>query len=129
MHIEHIAIWTADLERLRDFYENHFGAKAGPRYVNAAKQFESYFLSFESGARLEIMRKPTVQADLVVGVTERSGHAHFAFAVGSRERVDAMTKRMADAGCSVVEGPRTTGDGYYESVVLDPDGNRIELTI
>jgi len=127
MHIEHVAIWTADLERLRIFYESHFGAIAGPHYFNTAKQFESYFLRFESGARLELMQAP----NLVSTPTgpRRSGYAHLAFALGSRERVCELTTRLAAAGCPIVDGPRVTGDGYFESVVLDPDGNRIELTV
>jgi lactoylglutathione lyase len=129
MHIEHVAIWTADIERLRTFYEIHFFAAVGSRYVNTRKQFESYFLTFESGARLEIMSKPTVQLGAAPAGVERGGFAHIAVALGSRERVVEMTERLAAAGCPVVDGPRVTGDGYFESVVLDPDGNRLELTV
>ena len=127
MHIEHVAIWTKDLERLRTFYESHFGAIVGPRYVNTAKQFESYFLRFESGARLEIMQTGSLES----APMERQccGYAHIAFALGSRERVCEATARLAAAGCPILDGPRVTGDGYFESVVLDPDGNRIELTV
>jgi len=127
MHIEHIALWTADLERLRTFYESQFGAIAGPRYVNTAKQFESYFLCFESGARLELMQ--TANLESTPTGHERCGYAHVAFALGGGERVCEMTARLAAAGCPIVDGPRVTGDGYFESVVLDPDGNRIELTV
>jgi lactoylglutathione lyase len=129
MHIEHVAIWTSDLDRLRSFYVNYFGAKAGPRYVNVAKRFESLFLRFESGPRLEIMHRSGGQAGVLAGDIEHAGIAHIALALGSREHVDEMTARLAAAGCPIVDGPRVTGDGYYESVVLDPEGNRIELTI
>lgn len=128
MHIEHVAIWTSNLERLRTFYESHFGAIVGPRYVNTAKQFESYILRFESGARLEIMHKPVLEPQSAQTGQDRAGYAHIAFALGSRERVCEMTVRLTAAGCPILDGPRLTGDGYFESAVLDPDGNRIELT-
>jgi lactoylglutathione lyase len=127
MKIEHVAIWTEDLERLRRFYENYFGASANAGYRNAAKQFESYFLSFPEGARLEIMHSPKVAQKY----EERqwSGYAHIAFSVGSQEQVDALTRRLQEDGYQLLDGPRVTGDGYYESLFLDPDGNRIEITI
>jgi lactoylglutathione lyase len=127
MHIEHVAIWTSDLERLRTFYESHLGARVGPRYVNTAKEFESYLLRFESGACLEIMHKPALDQPSAPPGKDRAGYAHIAFALGSRERVREMTVRLASAGCPIVDGPRVTGDGYFESAVPDPDGNRIEL--
>jgi lactoylglutathione lyase len=130
MHIEHVAIWTADLERLRAFYERHFGATAGPKYVNAGKGFASYFLRFESGARLELMTKAeVVPREPAAAAAVPSGYAHLAIAVGARVRVDELTTRLRGAGYTVIDGPRTTGDGYYEGVVLDPDGNRIEITV
>jgi lactoylglutathione lyase len=126
MHIEHIAIWTHDLGRLKAFYETYFDGKANDKYVNAEKQFESYFLAFASGARLEIMHAPDA--------TQSSGntctsYAHLAFATGSEARVDALTARLRKDGYRIVSGPRRTGDGYYESCVLDPDGNRVEITV
>jgi lactoylglutathione lyase len=128
MKIEHMAIWTVDIERLRLFYETYFAATSNARYVNAAKQFESYFLSFPEGARLEIMHSPHIQpreqADL-----QWTGYAHLAFSVGSCEQVDALTSRLKNDGYRLLDGPRLTGDGYYESLFLDPDGNRIEITI
>lgn len=129
MHIEHIAIWTKNLERLRAFYEQYFQARAGEKYVNPGKQFESYFLSFASGSRLELMTRPdiTLAADDVE--TQSSGYIHLAISVGSKEQVDLLTGRLRQDGYRVVDGPRRTGDGYYESVVLDPDGNRVEITI
>jgi len=127
-HIEHLAIWTADLERLRAFYERHFGARAGARYRNPAKQFESYFLSFDSGARLELMSRPSMApAPLATPAVTPSGFAHLALSVGSRARVDQLTAQLREAGVPILDGPRQTGDGYYESVALDPDGNRIEI--
>ncbi|WP_320052384.1 VOC family protein [uncultured Acetobacteroides sp.] len=125
MHIDHIAIWTTDIERMKNFYSTHFGCKASARYDNRQKQFSSYFLTFGSGARIEIMQR--VDVTEVVG-KESIGLAHFAVTVGTAQQVDLLTQKMEEAGVTVASYPRTTGDGYYESVVLDPDGNRIELT-
>ncbi|GIV95985.1 MAG: glyoxalase [Herpetosiphonaceae bacterium] len=126
MRIEHIALWTSRLEELKAFYETYFGARAGEKYINPTKQFESYFLSFSDGARLELMRVPGIAGDR--RRDEQAGYHHIAFAVGSREQVDALTERLRGDGYRVVGEPRRTGDGYYESVVLDPDGNRVEIT-
>ncbi len=128
MRIEHVALWTSDLERARAFYALWFGATAGARYENPAKGFASYFLTLDGGARLELMQATRIGGEPPAG-SERLGWAHIALALGSREAVDALTERMVEAGVVRVDGPRTTGDGYYESVVLDPDGNRIELTV
>ncbi|WP_407506178.1 VOC family protein [Vibrio parahaemolyticus] len=117
MKIEHIAIWTERLEELKAFYEKYFNAVSNDKYHNPTKQFSSYFLSFESGVRLELMSM------------EVTGLAHFAFALGSELAVDQLTKTLVDDGYQWIDGPRYTGDGYYESCVLDPDGNRIELTV
>jgi lactoylglutathione lyase len=129
VRIEHVALWTRDLERLRDFYVRHFGAQPGAAYRNPAKAFESCFLEFDGGARLELMR--TAQLDLVDAPAgaQRHGLTHFALSVGSATRVDEITNELRATGHSVLDGPRRTGDGYYESVVLDPDGNRIEITV
>ena len=127
MRIEHVALWTQDLERLRAFYERYFAATAGARYENARKQFQSYFLAFEDGARTELMCSPRVDGPGAGG--ERIGYAHLAVSLGSEAAVNALTERLRADGYAVVDGPRRTGDGYYESVVLDPDGNRIELTV
>ena len=127
--IEHVALWTRDVERLQDFYVRHFGARAGAPYRNPAKGFDSCFLEFEGGARLEIMRTTQLElADAPPGA-QRRGLTHIAVGVGSEARVDALTSELRAAGFGVVEDPRRTGDGYYESVVLDPDGNRIEITV
>jgi lactoylglutathione lyase len=129
MHLEHVAIWTADLERLKTFYETYFGASAGPLYTNPARQFRSYFLSFGSGARLELMQMPTIPATQNDPERQFTGLIHLAFGVGSEAGVEALTDRLRRDGYRVLDGPRRTGDGYYESVILDPDGNRIEITI
>jgi lactoylglutathione lyase len=129
MHIEHVAIWTHDLERLKAFYEKYFQATAGAKYVNPAHQFESYFLTFSSGARLEIMQMPGVPPSKNDPAAQFTGYTHLALSLSSMAHVDALTARLRAAGYRVLDGPRTTGDGYYESVVLDPDGNRLELTV
>jgi lactoylglutathione lyase len=126
MRVEHVAVWTRDPERLRTFYERWFGATAGERYERRETGFVSYFLSFGDGARLELMARPDVP-ELRDSPEQAIGLTHLAFAVGSEERVDELTAELAAAGVEVLDGPRRTGDGYYESVVLDPDGNRIEL--
>jgi lactoylglutathione lyase len=128
MKIEHIAIWTRDLERVRKFYEQYFGAKAGEKYINQKKQFESYFLSFEGGARLELMQMPGIPENSNDVHKQFIGLVHIALTTGSRHRVDTLTEELRAAGYEVVGEPRTTGDGYYESVVLDPEGNRLEIT-
>jgi lactoylglutathione lyase len=121
LRIEHVALWTGRLERLRAFYETYLGATAGAKYTNPGRGFESYFLSFASGARLELMRQ--------AGREAAPGHGHVAFALGAKQAVDKLTARLAADGYRVVDGPRWTGDGYYEAVALDPDGNRVELTV
>jgi lactoylglutathione lyase len=126
--IEHLALWTADVDRLAAFYESYFGARAGPRYRNAAKGFESRFVSFAGGARIELMRTTTLSPLTVPRGAQRMGLTHIALAVGSEADVDQRTNRLRTDGYEVLDGPRRTGDGYYESVVLDPDGNRLELT-
>ncbi len=128
MHIEHFAIYTSDLERLVAFYSTYFGAVVGPKYTNPRRQFQSYFLSFASGARLEVMTLPELDAPQSSGYP-LAGYTHLAMALGSEAAVDAMTARLRSDGYVVASGPRRTGDGYYESVVLDPDGNQIELTV
>ena len=129
MPIHHIAIWTRDLEALRTFYETYFAASCGPKYTNPQKGFESYFLSFGAGARLEIMCMPGIPDSRNDPLAQFTGLIHFAVSVGSEQAVDELTARLEQDGCRVVSPPRTTGDGYYESVVLDPDGNRVEITL
>lgn len=126
MRIEHVAMWVNDLERMRAFYETYFRASANEKYTNHHKRFESYFLTFpDSTCRLELMRRP----DLHGTPRESIGYAHLAFALGSKEAVDTLTGRLQSDGYTLLDGPRTTGDGYYESVFFDPEQNKLELTI
>lgn len=129
MHIEHIALWTKDIERLRAFYQTYFNAAAGEKYTNSNKGFQSYFLTFPSGPRLEIMHIPSVPESKDDVKVQFTGYIHIAFSVGSKAAVDHLTHQLQKDGYSLLDGPRTTGDGYYESVILDPDGNRVEITI
>lgn len=126
MHIEHIAMYVKDLEKTRDFFIKYFEAKSNSGYHNPTTDFRSYFLTFNDGARLEIMNKPNI-ADESKELL-RTGYAHIAFRLGSKEAVDEMTQRLKDDGYEVVSGPRTTGDGYYESCIIAVEGNRIEIT-
>jgi lactoylglutathione lyase len=128
MKIEHIAIWAKDIEQLKDFYVRYFNAAPGEKYFNPKKNFESYFLNFESGCRLEIMQMPGIPDSANDIYKQFSGLIHFAIATGSNAAVDSLTESLRSNGYEVVGEPRTTGDGYYESVVLDPEGNRIEIT-
>ena len=135
MKIEHIAIWVKDIDKVCEFYRKYFGGVVQSLYHNPTKQFTSRFVTFEDGTRLEIMHRP----DITVGTLNRDcmfhveqeylGYAHLSFSVGSKEEVDSLTQQMSNDGIQVVGQPRTTGDGYYESVVLDPEGNRVEITI
>jgi len=127
MRIEHVAIWTTDLGRCKHFYTSYFGATAGTHYLNPAKGFESCFLSFEGGARLEAMTTTSLSLTQLSPGEQRLGLTHLAISVGSERTVDELTKRLRSDGISIVDGPRRTGDGYYESVVIDPGGNRVEI--
>ncbi|KZD45065.1 glyoxalase/bleomycin resistance/extradiol dioxygenase family protein [Bacillus cereus] len=126
MKIEHVAIWVNNLEVMRDFYKQYFNGEANGLYHNPKKQFESYFITFEGGARLELMRQVGIDDNTQ---TQTVGYAHMAFSVGSKEKVNQLTDKLREAGYPLLNGPRTTGDGYYESVVSDPEGNQIEITI
>ncbi|OCL26894.1 hypothetical protein U472_05240 [Orenia metallireducens] len=128
MRIEHIAIWTNNLERLKEFYIKYFNATAGDKYINESKSFESYFLSFDQGCRLEIMHKPSIPENSNNVYDQYLGLIHFAISVGSKSKVLAITERLREDGYEIIGEPRTTGDGYFESVILDPDRNRIEIT-
>ena len=125
MTIEHIAIWTNNLEELRDFYCTFFDEKSKEKYFNPVRKLESYFITFSSGTRLELMRLP----DLVTKENANTlvGLAHIAFKVKGNDEVDRLTKLFREQGITIAGEPRLTGDGYYESIILDPDGNIIEL--
>lgn len=123
--IDHAAIYVRDLEAARSFYERYFGATANDGYHNPRTGLRTYFLSFEGGGtRLEIMSRPGVDSDRT---PQSVGWAHVSFTLGSAEAVDALAARLREDGYTIANGPRTTGDGYYEAVVLDPEGNEIEL--
>lgn len=124
MKLTHVALWTTRLEELRAFYETYFGGTSGEKYVNPAKGFESYFIRFDDGTALEIMHSTAVRERTEKTMT---GWCHVAFDAGSRDEVDTLTERLRKDGYCVVSEPRTTGDGYYESTVADPDGNRVEI--
>ena len=126
MRIEHAAMYVNDIEAEKEFFTRYFGATAGEMYHNKNTGFSSYFLSFDGSARLELMTAPELQDMDKPGL--RTGFAHLAFSVGSCKEVDALTERLRADGYAVVSGPRVTGDGYYESCVLDAEGNRIEIT-
>lgn len=128
MRIDHVALWTRDLERCVEFYVKYFGAEAGARYENAAKGFASRILRFGDGARMEVMTTTRLAPVGLEAGVERMGLTHLAFAVETERAVDELTARLREDGFAVVDGPRRTGDGCYESVVLDPDGNRVEVT-
>ena len=128
MHIEHIALWTNQLEEMRAFYLKYFEAKSNEKYFNPNKNFSSYFLSFEKGCRLEIMEMPKIPNSQDDVYAQFTGLIHFAVSVGNKEMVDNLTERLRKDGFEIIGEPRITGDGYYESVVFDPDKNRIEIT-
>ena len=126
MKIEHVALYVNDLERAREFFMKYFGATSNDGYYNPAKKFRSYFLSFDDGSRLEIMNK--AEMDDAPKTLNRTGFIHVAFSVGSKEKVDALTARLKADGFDVISSPRTTGDSYYESCILDFEGNQFEIT-
>lgn len=126
MHIEHIAMYVNDIESTKDFFVKYFNATANKGYHNQTTNFRSYFLSFDDGARLEIMNKPIME-DVEKTLT-RTGYIHIAFSMGSKEAVNELTERLKNDGFHIISGPRTTGDGYYESCIIGIEGNQIELT-
>lgn len=127
MKIEHIAMYVQDLKKTRDFFVKYFAAKSNAMYHNPNTDFKSYFLSFDDGARLEIMQKPGVEVQTENQM--RTGFIHVAISVGSKEQVDKLTETLKQDGYTVTSGPRTTGDGYYESCVVAVEGNLIEITV
>lgn len=127
MKIEHIAMYVSELEKAREFFINYFGAASNDGYHNAETGFRSYFLSFENGARLEIMNKPEIAAKMPE--LQHLGYIHIAFSVGSKEKVNKLTERLKMDGYEVLSGPRVTGDGYYESCIVGIEGNQVEITV
>ncbi len=126
MKIEHVALYVKDLEGARMFFEKYFNAKSGELYHNKTSGFKSYFLTFDGGARLEIMTRPEIQNAEKNSLC--AGYSHVAFSVGSKTAVDALTEKLKADGYKVSSGPRTTGDGYYESCIVGIEGNLIEIT-
>jgi len=128
MVLDHVALWTYKLDVIRDFYVKYFGAKHAEKYTNVAKGFSSYFLEFEQGARLELMQMCGIPAHCYNVRKQFTGLIHMAFSMNSQEEVTQLTERLQRDGYEVIESLRITGDGYSESVILDPDENRVELT-
>lgn len=127
MKIEHVAMYVNDLGAARDFFVRYLGGRSNDGYHNTTTGFRSYFISFDDGPRLEVMTRPRMADDRKD--PNRTGYAHIAFSVGSAEAVDELTATLKAAGHEVVSGPRTTGDGYYESCVVAIEGNQIEITV
>lgn len=127
MMIEHVAMYVNDLENTKAFFESYLNGRSNDGYHNEITGFRSYFISFDSGARLEIMKKPNMSDEKKDAA--RTGYSHVAFSVGSKEKVDELTEQIRAAGYEVASGPRTTGDGYYESCIVAIEGNLIELTV
>ncbi|BDC92112.1 VOC family protein [Treponema bryantii] len=126
MKIEHIALYVNELEKARDFFVNYLNGTSNAGYHNPKTDFRSYFISFEDGARLELMHKPEMTDN--EKHLNRTGYAHVAFSLGSKEKVDSLTAKLKSDGYEVISGPRTTGDGYYESCIVAIEGNQIEFT-
>ncbi|MCG8483237.1 MAG: VOC family protein [Clostridia bacterium] len=132
MKLEHIALWTRELEVMREFYVKYFNGKPGPKYTTEhefSSLFESYFLTFDSGSRLEIMKMADIPGSPTSVMKEQIGLTHIAFSVNHINEVEALTDKLRNDGFSVVKEPHYTGDGYYESCVLDPDGNIVEIVV
>ena len=127
MKIEHIAMYVSDIEQAKAFFQRYFGAQPNDIYHNERTGFRSYFLTFDNGARLEIMNR--LDCCNAQSAPFSYGYAHLAFAAGSREKVDELTKQLSMDGYEVISGPRVTGDGYYESCILGFEGNIIEITV
>ena len=129
MILEHVAVWTNKLEELKDYYMKYFGASSNEKYSNPNKNFHSYFLSFQSGARLEIMTRPGIPENNNDTIHQQhTGIIHLAFGVDSLKEVDEKARQLQNDGYPILSGPRKTGDGYYEFETLDPDNNRLEIT-
>ena len=129
MTLEHVAIWTKNLERLKGYYIKYFDGSSNKKYINPKTRFESYFLSFQTGARLELMSMPNIPENANdTLVSQHIGIIHLAFGVKTVDQVDDKARQLKEDGYRILSGPRRTGDGYYEFETLDPDNNRIEVT-
>ena len=129
MKIDHVAIWARDIEKLKNFYVKYFGARPNEKYTHGKKNYSSYFLHFDTGARLEIMQMQSVPETANDPYRQFTGYIHLAISVGSVAKVDQLSLKLSREGYQVLDGPRKTGDGYYECVVLDPENNRVEITV
>ncbi len=127
MKIDHIAIWTTNIERLKNYYITFFGAKSNELYINEESGFSSYFLSFDSGTRIEIMNRPHIPENLNDIIKQYLGYIHIALWIETKQEVNNKLELLKNAGYPILRGPRITGDGYYEFETLDPDGNRLEI--
>jgi lactoylglutathione lyase len=125
MKIHHIAIWVEDLEKVKDFYLQNFDCKVNEPYFNPQRQFRSYFVKFGDETAIEVMSMP--QIEMTDKTSRLSGYAHIALALPSKSAVDEKTAQLQANGVKIIGQPRITGDGYYESVIADPEGNQIEL--
>lgn len=126
MKIDHIAIWVKNIDKVCEFYQKYFNGTIHPQYHNPTKGFTSRFITFEDGARLEVMNRTDIESSISY---EHFGWCHLAISVGSKEIVDKLTAQMSKDGIIIVGQPRVTGDEYYESVVKDPEGNLVEITV
>lgn len=127
MTLEHVAIWTNRLEQLKNFYTGFFNGTSSAKYINSSNSFESYFISFQHGARLELMQKPGIADNLNNPIEQHQGIIHLAFRVKDVAEVNRQAAIFRDSGFTILRGPRKTGDGYYEFETLDPDNNRLEI--
>ena len=127
MRIHHIAIWVSDIEKMKNYYVDFFGARSNQIYINASTGFSSYFLRFDSGSQIEIMHRADISENLNDTIKQYKGYIHLAMEVDSKKEVDNKLKELSDAGYPILRGPRVTGDGYYEFETLDPEGNRLEV--
>ena len=127
MKISHLAIWTSDLEGMRNFYIHYFDASSGEAYFNHSRDFKSYFITFGGDCSIELMQMPGIPKSKNDPRKQVTGLTHFAIQIGSKQKVDELTEQLRKDGFRVISEARTTGDGFYESVILDPEGNRVEI--
>lgn len=127
MKIDHVAIMAKDIEKMKDFYIKYFGGCSGEKYVNSKRGFSSYFITFGDGCRIELMNEISISDSGSISPSE-SGYVHLAFSTGSKEKVDELTEKLREDGFHIEGEPRMTGDGYYESCILDPEKNKVEIT-